>query len=157
MRLKTIIKADKSNLQFGKWNVGHITRSAFPLSKVKEKSYKLGKAYKWRLVRFTALERNIRVLIVLNEEKEIFRARLAVEDNSDLIVVCEHEFHASEPGWHCHYSIKDVNSITPGAYRDGKRKRPTSSDVSAVFNVNEANALAIAAQRYGFDPKGDLL
>ncbi len=79
MRLKEIIKADKANLYWGKWQAGHIIRASFPLSKVKEKAYKLGQAYSWRVVRFTALESRIRVLIILNTDKEIFRARLAVE------------------------------------------------------------------------------
>lgn len=157
MRLKEIIKADKANLDWGKWQAGHITRSSFPLSKVKEKAYKLGQAYSWRVVRFTALGSRIRVLIVLNTEKEIFRARLAVESAGDLVVLCEHEFHASEPGWHCHYTLRDVDSVTPGAYRDGKRKRPTGTDASAAFNVTEASALAIAAKRYGFEPKGTFI
>lgn len=156
MRLKTIIQAEKSNIDFGKWTEGHISRSSFPLSKVKEKSYKLGKAYKWRVVRFDALRKRIRVLIVLNKEKEIFRARLGVEDGGDMVVLCDHEFHASEPGWHCHFTLKTVDSLTTGAVRDGKRKRPTNSDASAVFNVTEASALAIASKRYGFDPKGEL-
>lgn len=156
MRLKDIIKAEKTQTDFGAWREGHIQRSAFPMSKVKEKAYKYGKAYKWRLVRFQALGKRVRVLIVLNEEKQIFRARLGVERGNDMAVLCDYEFHASEPGWHCHFTLKQLDSVEEGAARDGKRKRPTASDVGAAFNVTEASALAVAAERYGFKPKGSL-
>lgn len=157
MKLKTIIKAEKSNFDWGKWHAGHIQRSSFPLSKVKEKSYKLGKEYKWRVVRFTAHSKRIRVLIVLNEEKQIYRARLGVERDGDMVVLCDHEFHASEPGWHCHYTLQHIDSVTEGAVREGKRKRPSDTDAAAAFNVTEASAVAVAAKRYGFEPKGDLI
>ncbi|QQQ17420.1 hypothetical protein JIP62_08615 [Brevundimonas vitis] len=157
MRLKDIIKAEKSAFDLGKWQYGHIPRHAFPQSKVKESAYKFGRAYSWRIVRFTALGRRIRVKIVLNESKEIFRAKLGVEEGGDMIVLCEHEFHSSEPGWHCHFTTKPLNSVVAGTVRAGKRKRPTAIDASAVFNVTEATAFDIAAKRYGFDQKGSLL
>lgn len=157
MRLKDIIKAEKSAFDYGKWQTGHIPRHAFPQSKVKEASYKLGPAYRWRVVRFTAMGERIRVKIVLNQSKEIFRAKLGVEVGGDMVVLCEHEFHASEPGWHCHFTTKPLDSVVPGTVRTGKRKRPTKIDVGAVFNVSEATAVDIAAKRYGFDQKGLLI
>ena len=40
MDLKTIIRSAKTNVDTGKWLVGHIPRTAFPLSRLKEKRYK---------------------------------------------------------------------------------------------------------------------
>ena len=157
MNLKEVIRASKSEIDTGRWADGHIPRAAFPLSKVKEKSFKLGKSYSWRLVKFNALGSGFRILIVLNKDKEIMRCRLGLEDSGDMKVLCDHEFHASEPGWHCHFTLKDVSLLTPGVVRaDLERRRPKMADPTAKFMVTKDGALTIAAERYGL-PKGTLL
>lgn len=157
MNLKEVIRSSKADIDTGKWADGHIPRAAFPLSKVKEKAFKLGKAYSWRLVKFNALGSCFRILIILNKEKEILRCRLGMEESGDMKVLCEHEFHSSEPGWHCHFTQKDVSLLTPGVVRtDLERRRPKVADPMAKFTVTKDGALTIAAERYGL-PKGTLL
>ena len=158
MNLAEVIRSKKDAVDLGKWTAGHIPRSAFPLSKVRDKAYKFGPAYSWRLVRFGCDGLKCRVLLILNVEKEIFRARLGIEDSGDIIVLCDHEFHGAEPGWHCHFTAKHVEELDSGAVRgNGKRKRPKMPDPAAKFSVTPANAVALAAARYGFATPGILI
>src|ERR1043166_7837463 len=101
MRVVDIIKATKASVEAGAWKTGHITRAEFPLSRVKSRRYKLGSEYRWRVVRFNAIGNEFRVLIELNVNKEIYRATLGRKNEEDITVICQHEFHKSEPGWHC--------------------------------------------------------
>lgn len=157
MNLAEVIRAQKSSIDVGPWHAGHVPRSAFPLSKVKDRHYKYGPSYSWRVVKFLCLGFRCRVLIQLNEGKQIYRARLGIEVAGDMVCLCDHEFHSSEPGWHCHFTRNDLNSIEPGTVRGGKRRRPRMEDPAATFTVTKANALSLAAKRYGFAIVGDLL
>lgn len=126
------------------------------MSRVKEKQYHFGKAYRWRLIKFESCGLKCRILLLLNLEKEIFRARLGVDDSGDTIVLCDHEFHASEPGWHCHFTLDDIDLAVPGAARSGKRRWPRGQNQAAKFTVTEAGALTIAAKRFGLVEEGPL-
>jgi hypothetical protein len=158
MNLADLIRAEKTKTNLGEWKAGHIPRSAFPLSRVKEKQYRLGPAYSWRLITFIACKLKCRILITLNEEKEIFRARLGVECDNDIVVLCDHEFHAGEPGWHCHVTRKHVEKVPAGVARGGDRRRwPRGHDGSAAFTVTKARAFTIAAELYGLIERDRLL
>ena len=124
MNIKDFIRAEKANLDTGKWASGHVPKSAFPLSRSKPKTYKFGPEYHWRLVKFDALSEECRIWITLNENKEIFRARFGVLRAGDMTVLCEHEFHASEPGWHCHLTFDHLDSASTGGMRWDKQKWP---------------------------------
>lgn len=156
MNLKDFIRASKTNVDLGTWAEGHIPRSAFPMSRLKEKRYKYGPEYHWRVVKFDALEQRCRILILLNENKQIMRARFGVELNGDMVVLCDYEFHATEPGWHCHVTLDPVNSAPSGAARREKSKWPKNSS-RREFGVVQANALTAAAERFNFEAQGDLL
>jgi hypothetical protein len=156
MRLAQLIRTRKGNIEVGDWNSGHIPRSSFPMSKARAKAYKFGKEYKWRIIRFTCGGNKYRVLILLNEGKEIYRATLAMEDATDLKVICQHEFHASEPGWHCHFTAADTRRIPAGVARPHLGRRPKADVPSSdqAFGVSEGSALSKAAYRYGFIDHG---
>lgn len=156
MKLKDIIRGQKSSLSIGKWGYGHIPRTQFPMSRLKDRRYKYGKEYAWRVVQFDAAGRHCRILIILNEKKEILRARLGVESSGDMIVISDYEFHGSEPGWHCHVATDDHSEISPGAARFNKRKWPTQPS-RTQFGATEANALSIVARHFRFEAQGDLL
>lgn len=154
--LKGIMRATKTNLDTGKWVRGHIPRSAFPMSRLKEKRYKYGPEYAWRLVKFEAADYRCRILILLNEGKEILRARLGVEVNGDMVVLSDMEFHASEPGWHCHVALKPIAELGSGAARHDARKWPKDSS-QKEFRVDESNALSAVAKHYNFEAQGELI
>jgi len=156
VNLKDVIRADKKDVDLGKWAPGHIPRSAFPMSKLKDKRYKYGPEWKWRVVKFEALGRRCRVLIFLNENKEILRARLGVDVNGDMVVLCDHEFHAAEPGWHCHLTLEEVEHVPSGAARGGKVKWPRSPS-RQDFGVDDASALTVVAECFNINAQGELL
>ena len=54
-KLIEFIRAEKVDVDEGQWQSGHVSPSAFPMSKAKKKHLKFGPEYKWRLVRFTCL------------------------------------------------------------------------------------------------------
>lgn len=156
MNIKEIIRAKKTNVDLGKWSAGHIPRSAFPMSRVRDKRYKFGPEYSWRLVKFEALGNLCRILILLNESKEIMRARMGVEVNNDMVVLCEYEYHASEPGWHCHVTLEDLASAPVGAARWEKTKWPRAP-ARRTFGVDQTSALTLVAERFRFEAQGELI
>lgn len=154
--LKDIIRSKKTNIDTGKWTRGHIPRSAFPMSRLKDKRYKFGPEYSWRLVKFEALTKPCRILIFFNDNKEILRARLGVEVNGDMVVLSDYEFHATEPGWHCHVAVKPISELGSGAARVQTKKWPKNSS-QKEFRIDEAGALSFVAKHYNFEAQGDLL
>ena len=157
MNLKDLIRADKTGLETGTWASGHIPRTAFPMSKVRDRKYKYGPEYRWRLIKFVAEGLKCRILLQLNEGKEILRARFGVEVNGDMVVLCTHEFHASEPGWHCHVTFDEIAAVPPGAARSGKKKWPVVLKPSARFNATEASALTIVSDVFQLRAQGAFL
>lgn len=156
MSLKRIIRAQKENLDTGKWSVGHVPRTAFPMSRLKDKRYRYGPEYSWRLIKFEACGYFCRVLILLNESKEILRARLGIEINGDMVVLSDYEYHASEPGWHCHLTLVDVALVDAGSARSDKTKWPRKSS-RQDFGANKANAVGIVATHFNFHAQGGLI
>jgi hypothetical protein len=154
--LKSIIRGAKTNLDVGKWVRGHIPRNVFPMSRVKDKRYKYGPEYAWRVVKFEAEGHQCRILILLNEDKEILRARLGVEVNGDMVVLSDFEFHASEPGWHCHVALKPISQLGSGAARHNAKKWPKASSRNE-FGVDAASALSVVAKYYNFQAQGELI
>lgn len=127
MNLKALIGATKSYVRVGDWKQGEIPRAQWPSRRAKSKFYKWGPLYKWRIVTFSALGKDCRVLILLNEAKQIFRASFGVTENGDTRVVCDYEFHASEPGWHCHARCDELGTIDAGTNRFGAVRLPKSN------------------------------
>lgn len=157
MNVADLIRGEKTKLNLGTWASGHVPRSAFPMSRVKEKQYRYGQAYRWRLVQFFSMGYKCRVLILLNTEKEICRFRFGVEMADDMVVLLDKEFHAGEPGWHCHFTPARIDSAIAGVARAGKRRWPRGSDPKAKFGVTESGALNIAAEMFQFGATGSLL
>lgn len=160
MQVSDVIRAAKSDIEIGEWKSGHIPRSAFPLSKAKPKNYKFGPEYKWRVVTFKTESGKFRVLLLVNEGKNIFRATLASETlDGDLIVLCQHEYHQSEPGWHCHVNFSEVDRLPRGVARTHLTKWPKYNPVHAQveFAVSTSSALSLAASCFKFSAQGDLL
>ena len=159
VRISDIIRSDKTDVEVSPWRTGHIARASFPLSKVKSKRYKLGPEYRWRIVKFKSKGREFRVLIELNENKEIFRATLGAVIEEDIAVLCCHEFHKSEPGWHCHVSWRDIDTLTTGAFRSNLVRWPRAELVATetAFPASATNALSLATNRFRIAVQGELL
>lgn len=156
MNIKELIRAEKLDVDVGKWSFGHIPRSAFPMSKLKDKRYKYGPDYSWRVVRFNALGYKCRILILFNDSKQILRSRFGVDVNGDTVVLCDYEFHATEPGWHCHVTPEDHVRVPPGIARSDKTKWPRNSS-RKTFGVEENSALTVVCEHFSVNCQGDLI
>lgn len=164
MRLKEIIRAPKSDIKIGeKWHVGKVPRADFPMARA---AYGIGLSYKWNIITFRALGAECRVLVVTNERKQKYEAVLGVMSptGQQLRILCTYEYHPSEPGWHCHATHDDSDTLTQGAMRGpwiqrvptaGARHRPSRHHTVTIGDEREAIRLAI--KRYRIEPKGTLL
>ena len=128
MDLRALIGAEKSSVRSGEWKQGEIPRAQWPSRKAKPKFYKWGSLYRWRIMTFSALGHECRVLLLLNESKQIFRASLGVTSAGETTVLCDYEYHASEPGWHCHARCEDISAISTGTNRYGGIRLPKSGN-----------------------------
>lgn len=124
MNLKGIIAAKKAAVDTGEWRRGEIPRPKWPSRRAKAKAYKYGPLYQWRIISFQAAGSDCRVLLLFNESKQIFRATLGVTKGGETVVLCDYEWHASEPGWHCHARCDDFASISPAYNRFGSVRLP---------------------------------
>jgi len=158
MNVADIVRALKTDIVVGEWRSGHIPRTTFPLSLARPKNYKFGPEYKWRLVTFDCLRNSFRLLIILNEGKLIYRAILGMEVGQDLTVISHYEFHASEPGWHCHVTFRDVDTLPQGVNRSHLRRwpKPSVTPSRLEFGVKDSTALGIALARFRIAAIGPL-
>ena len=158
MNVGDVVRAVKTDIHLSEWRSGHVTRSVFPLSRARPKNYKFGPEYKWRVVTFDCLRRTFRLLIVFNEGKQIYRATLAMETAQDLAVFCQYEFHASEPGWHCHVTFHEIETLPLGVTRSHLRRWPSANTLPSrrEFGVRESNAAGVALTRFRISPVGPL-
>ena len=153
-----IIRADKSDVKTGSWETGSIARAKFPLTRSK---LSLGRGWKWRIVTFSALGQSFIVLVAISEEKESYRATLAMKSGKTLKVICFHELHTDHWDWHCHLIRGNVHDTFPGVLRDKNLMTawPTFSqrECTVPFNVTEDSALTFAAARFRFTKGGGFL
>ena len=153
-----VIRADKSDVKIGPWDEGAVPRAKFPLTRNK---LSLGRGWKWRIVTFSALGHDFVVLIAMSEEKESYRATLAMKFEKTLKVVCFHELHTDHWNWHCHLIRGNVHDTFPGVLRDKNLMSvwPTfsKSECTVPFDVDEGSALTLAAARYRFAKGGGFL
>ena len=158
IRLQEIVRASKSDIQTGSWHQGRVPRADFPIAKG---SYDLGRSYQWCVIKFGALGFQCRVLVVLNAPKQKFQAFLGVLADARLRILCCHEFHAGEPGWHCHASCGEVCKVPEGFMRGPwVRRLPAAKRTHRQLNfeVNDLNsAKQIAIDRYKIWTRGPLV
>jgi hypothetical protein len=111
------------------------------------------------LIKFETHGRQFRILILMNVAKQIYRASLAVDNGGDLAMICQHEYHATEPGWHCHLTPAQLDSIPAGFSRKHLRRwpQPDAKHSKMDFDVDEKSALSVAAARFRFAATGTLL
>jgi hypothetical protein len=128
MNLKGIIAAEKTSVDTGgDWKRGEIPRPKWPSRRAKAKAYKYGPLYQWRIISFQADGNDCRVRLLFNEAKRIFRATLGITRGGETVVLCEYEYHASEPGWHCHVHCGDLANLNPAFTRFDTVRIPRAS------------------------------
>lgn len=123
MHAKDVRHGEKNVTDWGKWASGRMPRTAFPMSKARNRAYRLGSAYRWRIVKFEAQGEVFRLLIAVNLAKEQYRALLGLEVGSDMALVASYEFHGTHPGWHLLTTHEEVKDIPPGVMRGPWQRR----------------------------------
>lgn len=114
MHLRQIVRAPKTAIKIGEWRFGKVPKHDFPIARA---AYRLGSTYEWCVVTFQALGGHFRVLVVLHEGKQKYQATLGLMANGILKLLCSYEWHADEPGWHCHAACDDPNTVPRGFFR----------------------------------------
>lgn len=162
MRLKDIIRAPKENIRIGEWHFGKVPKASFPISRT---VYRLGNTFKWCVIEFQALGSDCRVLVVFHEPKQKYEAVLGVLGTTgNLRILCSYEYHASEPGWHCHATHDDVDTIPNGVMRGPwvrrvpAARKPHRIGKHATFRIGDSfAAIHFAQKRYNIEPTGALI
>ena len=113
-RLRRFVGAPKADIKLGAWHSGKVPKKDFPMAK---QAYGLGSSFRWRVISFVALGVECRVLVILNLAKEKYEAILGAMGLDALHVLCSYEYHAGEPGWHCHAACDDLASVPLGYMR----------------------------------------
>jgi len=161
IRARDIRAANKRNVDWGKWENTKMPVSAFPLSKRRNYSFRLGSAYRWRIVRFEACDCKLRLLLAYSVEKQQYRATLALEGDRDMSVLASYEFHGTHPGWHLLAACDDITTIPQGVMiGPWQRRLPKARTRHRIvdFRVRDDDtALDIAAQFFRLHKAGDAL
>lgn len=159
MTVFEIIKAAKENVVVGPWKTGKIPASSFPINR--PRSIPTGGDWRWRLCEFDANNYHCRVLIRLNIEKQKYHSYLSIDTQKSVKVICHHDLHIGDKGWHCHFAKGKIDDVMEGVLRDRDCytmfEATPSLAQSQLFDVNEDNATTKAAQRYRFEAKGTFL
>ena len=90
MRVADIIRASKTDVAIGPWRTDTIPQTVYPVGR---RARALGRGWKWRAVRFKALNEKFLVLLNLSQEKEYYRAVLGWFSEDGFRVLCHHELH----------------------------------------------------------------
>ena len=124
---------------------------AFPLSRRRSRSFRLGAAYRWRIVLFDAVGRKFRLLIAYNAAKEQYVAVLAEERERDNAVIASYEFHGTHAGWHLLSACGPVEACPEGVMRGPWQKRfPPARDFHrrTHYGVSSDEAAVAVAARF---------
>lgn len=164
MDIREIVASAKSDIDVGQWASGEMKRGLWPSRRAKAKAYRFGPSYSWRIITFKVDDRDCRVRILLNESKRICKVKLGVTSDGETLVLCEYEFHASEPGWHCHVRCDEIDTLDPTKTRFGSQRIPAAGTYHRrdefVFKnqpITKVTAFNCACSFFGIKTQGALL
>lgn len=150
MKLKEVIRLEKTVVDYGQWAEGEIDRAAWPL---KKKKLKFSPDWHWRVIVLQTEDRRLRVLLRLNLLLEQFYAILGEVRGDTIVVLCSHDLHTSHANWHCHSATGDVDKVFPGVWRDSDsfhRWPGYNGPCTIAFDVTKESAMSIAGALYRF-------
>lgn len=156
MRVKDVLRAPKSGIDWGKWHQEKMPASAFPLKKGKRRAYMLPASWRWRIVKFDAVGHSFRVLIAYRPDLEEFKALLGLDQSGDTTVLVDLAYHGTHPGWHAHSWCAPFERAVSGVMRypglrripGGRRPHRATQYVSGGGQMNDAYALQIIVERF---------
>lgn len=150
MKVKDVIRLEKTVVNYGQWSIGEIDRALWPL---RRKKLKFSPDWKWRVVSLRCGECELRVLLQLNPLLEKFHAMLGQVREDQLAVLCSHDLHTSHSNWHCHVATGEIDRVLPGVTRDRDTFRfwPSyTGKCTEEFDVTPYSAMMIASELYRF-------
>lgn len=165
MRVSEVVQAAKVVTDWGKWTNDKMGKNVFPLSKRRGGSLRYGVSHRWRLIKFSALSADFRLLVAFRQDVPEFKAHLALVTGEDLTMLCTWEYHGTHPGWHFHTCCDDAATITAGMFHPAGMKRLPGSHQphrrqdyvpASYWAMSENAALEVVRDRFRLDPD-DLL
>lgn len=156
---KALITSPKTDIQLSPWKSGKLPPNTLPLRRGC-KGVSQGNSWRWRIITFFSQGKECRLWLNYNYSKLIYRATLAFNESGFFKIVCIKEFHPSEPGWHCHSSMRTERGVSDFTHRMLNRypkfDRLTHS-VAAMGIETEQEATSFALQFFRIEEKGDLI
>lgn len=145
-------KFPKSNIDFGKCETGKVKPTAFPMSRARSRSYRLGSKWRWRVIKFQCEGCDYRVLLAYRTDREQFLANLGLFSSGDTKIVASLEFHGTHPGWHLHYAKDQIDRVPAGIRRGPWNARfncHSHLDFGAVDSDFDKRAVTIVCDVFG--------
>jgi hypothetical protein len=143
VRARELILKPKTVTKAGEWKTGKMTRNAFPLSPAR--SFRLGASWTWRIDVLEIDRVECRLLTAFDPLKQRFMAWLSYQRGDSYTVIARLEFHASEPGLHCHAACdRPVHETPVGIVKPfGTRRVPRygTKHRRIKYDMTEASAL----------------
>lgn len=129
---------------------------AFPMSAKPKRSFRLGSAWRWRIIHFSALEHEFRLLVAYRQDIDEYLAMVGMVVENDTRIIAELCFHGSHPGWHMHFDCGNLTNAPVGVQRwPGMSRRPKGWSqhrsiklTASGAEMNDNHALDIAANRF---------
>ena len=116
VNVRKIVQSVKTIKKVGKWAEGPMKRSSFPLSKSRDRVYKLANR-RWRIVTFEACGLDCCLLINYSKTLLQYQAMLGVDSGGDMKVLASLEYHPTHKPWHAHVRCDDIESVPSGIKR----------------------------------------
>jgi len=125
-------------------------KTKFPLTTARK--FSIGPRYRWRIVLFSCLGLDFRLLVFYRADKERYGAYLGLCDGSNTRVLARYEYHATHPGWHLHTYCGDIEDVPSGRFKwPGQRRIPRAGEYhrNTKFHLDDSMALYISAKKFG--------
>lgn len=167
MNIFEIVKASKSNVNWGDWTDKKPKKADFPMSKKRGNIFPITRKWRWVTIDFDALGRKFVVFVTYHKDVPEFQAVLAERLPQDTRTLSRLEYHGRHPvlGWHVHACCGDVSELELGITKPKGQKRIPSAHnfhrqaefTSGEDSMSDTLAFKIAAKRYGLPYNKDLL
>jgi len=102
----------------------------------KNRGLRLGSQWQWRIINFSCLNSELRLLISFNPAKLSCNSYLGVVIKDDTVVLARIEYHATHGTWHVHTKCDDTNDLMPGI-TGGKSFRKLSSKYAEPPSIKD--------------------
>jgi hypothetical protein len=152
--LREFLHLPKSVKDAGAWSDKRMPKSGsrFPLSK--SRGVHLGIGWRWRVAAVTAGANEYQLLVAYHATKRNYFCVLAVNHDSDTLVLARLEYHSTHAGWHVHACCSETESRHWGRLGYPEMRRLPGKGKpqrNASFCKDDDDAMTIAARHFRID------